>query len=201
MTGRLVLWRGIDAWRAEAAQIELEPDGLRARGVQLGSAPQPYRLAYELDATGPGYMTRTLEVEAVGEGWARSLRVSRDDGGQWDIAAEVHGGGGLPPPGGDPRAVAEALDCDLAFSPLTNTMPVRRHRLDDGEGARTFLMAWVSVPDLAVTPSRQHYTHLERRSEGSVVRYESETRDFVADLELDRDGVVIRYPGLAERAS
>ncbi|MDQ4134262.1 MAG: putative glycolipid-binding domain-containing protein [Actinomycetota bacterium] len=188
MTGRLVLWRGIDAWRAEAAEIEFEHDGLRARGVQLGSLPHAYRLEYQLDATAPGFVTRTLDVQARGEGWARSLRLSHEEGGQW----RMDGDGA-----GDPHNFAEALDCDLAFSPLTNTMPIRRHHLNEREGRETLLIAWVSVPDLVVTPSRQHYTHIGR----ATVRYESESRDFVADLELDRDGVVIRYPGLAERMS
>ncbi|MFJ5994815.1 putative glycolipid-binding domain-containing protein [Streptomyces sp. NPDC092370] len=40
-------------------------------------------------------------------------------------------------------------------------MPVLRHGLRRTPGERDFLMAWVSVPDLTVRPSRQTYTHLE----------------------------------------
>jgi hypothetical protein len=32
-----------------------------------------------------------------------------------------------------------------------------------------------------------------------VVRYRSETRDFMADLTVDEDGLVVDYPRLARR--
>jgi hypothetical protein len=199
MGDRLVIWSGADSWRAEAAEIELEEDAIRARGVQLGAEPMPYRLAYRLDATGPGFVTTSLQLEAAGDGWRRWLHLERGDQGEWSTEVGGDGEVDLPAAGGDPDAFAEALDCDLAFSPLTNTMPIRRHRLDEREETETFLMAWVSVPDLSVTPSRQHYTHVRLRPDGATVRYESENRDFVAELEIDRDRLVIDYPGLAKR--
>jgi hypothetical protein len=196
---RFVIWRGVDEWRAEASEIDVGDDGLRAAGVQLGVVPHRYRLAYRLDATAPGFVTRSLDLEAVGDGWTRTLRLTRDDHGVWRTEYGGNGKVDMPPPRADVGEFAAALDCDLAFSPLTNTMPIRRHRLDEQPGSETLLMAWVSVPDLSVTPSRQHYTHVARRPFGAAVSYESESRDFVADLEVDDVGVVMRYPGLAER--
>lgn len=63
----------------------------------------------------------------------------------------------------------------------------------------SFLMAWVSVPDLRVVPSRQRYEHVGERDGRLVVRYVGEHRDFVGELELDDDGFVLLYPELAER--
>lgn len=199
MADRLVIWTGADSWRAEAGKIDFQDDGIRARGVQLGAEPLLYRLSYRLDATGPGFVTRSLRLEVAGDEWERRLRLERNDCGEWSVDAGGHGEADLPAPGGDADAFAEALDCDLAFSPLTNTMPIRRHRLDEREGTESLLMAWVSVPDLAVAPSRQHYTHVERRPDGAVVRYESESRDFLAELKLDSDRLVVDYPTLARR--
>jgi hypothetical protein len=196
---RFIIWRGVDDWRAEASEIELGDDGLRAAGVQLGVVPHRYRLAYRLDATAPGFGTRSLDLEAVGHGWTRTLRLTRDDHGLWRTEHGADGEVDMPPPRADTGELTAALDCDLAFSPLTNTMPIRRHRLNEQAGSETLLMAWVSVPDLSVTPSRQHYAHVTRRSFGAAVRYESESRDFVAELEVDDAGVVTRYPGLAEQ--
>ena len=85
----------------------------------------------------------------------------------------------------------------MAFSPLTNFMPVRRHGLHEGGGSEDFVMAWVSVPDLAVHASPQRYEHVRP----GVARFSELDGDFTADLELDADGLVVRYPRLAERVS
>ena len=98
-------------------------------------------------------------------------------------------------------AFKSALDCDLALSPLTNTMPVLRHGLLSGGGPIDFVMAWVSVPDLAVHLSPQRYTFMSREGDRSLVRYESGSRDFVAELVFDSDGFVIAYPGIGRRVS
>jgi hypothetical protein len=45
---RLVLWRGPDRCRAEAAWVRLDDDRLTAHGTQLGAEPEPYRLDYTL---------------------------------------------------------------------------------------------------------------------------------------------------------
>ncbi|MDO8185500.1 putative glycolipid-binding domain-containing protein [Conexibacter sp. JD483] len=231
MVRRMILWRGLDEWTAEAARVEIGDDGLRATGTQLGAHRLPYRLDYALDATGRapagGFVTRHLRVAIAGDGWRRSIDLLRGDDGAWQCGAEAEGepavelpaprlpdgesplsapglpdgesaGGALPAPGLPPAAAAAlgpaALDCDLAFSPLTNLMPIRRHRLDREPGERAFTMAWVSVPDLRIHADEQRYEHLAPEQ----VRF-SQPGGFSAELLLDADGLVRRYPGIAER--
>ena len=57
------------------------------------------------------------------------------------------------------------------------------------------MMAWVSVPALAVLRSEQRYEPIDART----VRFVGLDSGFTADLELDADGLVVRYPQLAER--
>lgn len=197
---RLVLWSGLDAWRAEVADLDLGPDSLAATGTQLGVDPLPYRLDYEL-RTGPAFVAETLDVDATGEGWRRRLRLRRHSDGTWDWETDEAGDAPLPPSGGDTAAVEGALDFDLARSPLTNLMPVRRHRLHERPGEADFLMAWVSVPDLGVHPSEQRYEHVRRHVDHSVVRYVGRHREFVGELVFDPDGIVEHYPDLAERVN
>ncbi|MGD9694230.1 MAG: putative glycolipid-binding domain-containing protein [Thermoleophilia bacterium] len=196
---RTLVWRGTDGWRAEAVEVELAGEGLRARGTQIGADPLPYRLDYALDAAA-GFVTRALDVTVTGDGWRRMLRLARDpSSGAWTIAARAEGDAPLPPPGGDAPALAGALDCDLGLSPLTNAMPVAREALARRAGGADLVMAWVSVPDLAVRASPQRYEHVAP----AVVRYvdRGEFEGFTVELRLDADGLVIDYPGLAERVT
>jgi uncharacterized protein len=204
---RTLIWTGEGAdqdgdWHAEFARAELGDRGLRASGTQLGAVPEPYRLDYRLDATGEGFATRSLHVEATGAGWERRLRLERDPSGEWAVEVGGEGEASLPAPGGDAAAVDGALDCDLGLSPLTNAMPVHRHALHRQEGQVDFLVAWVSVPDLGVHASSQRYTHLHRDGEGGVVRFESLEDgevSFRSDLIFGADGLVRLYPKLARR--
>ena len=187
----LIIWRGLDSTRLEAVHVVWGDESLVASGTQIGTSPEAYRLDYRLDVTS-GWLTRVLELSAVGRGFARGLRLERDERG-W--SAKRTGDG----PAGDldAAALADAVDCDLGFSPLTNLMPVRRHRLNEAAGAVDYIMAWVSVPDLDVFASKQRYEHVRP----AVVRfYDYGVADgFTAELVLDHLGVVRHYPELAER--
>ena len=183
MTRRILVWRGLDAWRAEVAHAEIAGDRLEASGTQIGVEPEPYRLDYEL-RTGERFVTVALTVEARGGDWERQLELVRAEDGRWTA-----NGAAVPD-------VEGALDCDLGLCPLTNTMPVLRERLlVPGAEPRDLVMAWVSVPDLGVRRSEQRYESIDARR----VRFVGEQGEFVATLELDEDGFVVRYPELAER--
>jgi uncharacterized protein len=198
---RLVVWQGTDAWRAEVAAVTLAGDGVRSRGTQIGAEPVPYRLDYELDA-GDGFVTRSLHVEASGEGWGRRLRLAHDGDGGWSAETEEDGQAPFGPPGGAVDVLSGAVDCDLGLSPLTNLMPIRRHGLDRKPGSADLLAAWVSVPDLALHAYPQRYEHVRSDADGSIVRFVDRGLDpgFESELVLDRDGLVVVYPGLARSA-
>jgi hypothetical protein len=177
VTRRQLVWRGLEEWLAEECSVLVEEDRLRAEGVQLGAEPHPYRVDYEL-LTAPGFVTERLIARARDAEGSRTVELLRASDGAWTANGEP-----LP-------EVEGALDCDLAFSPLTNFMPARRL----GAEPVDLVMAWVSVPDLGVRRSEQRYEPIDDHR----VRFVSLDSDFVAELELDDDGLVTRYPRLAE---
>ena len=179
-----VTWRGVEEWLAEHARVDFDDTGMSAAGVQLGAEPDPYRVDYDLEAPSD-WITRRLEVDAWGDGWRRAMVLEHDGAGRWTRDGERV------------AALDGALDCDLAFSPLTNVMPIRRHGLHERAGAHDFVMAWISLPDLGVHAAPQRYEHVRPR----VVRFTALDSDFTADLEVDADGLVVRYPRLAERVT
>ncbi|OUD03761.1 putative glycolipid-binding domain-containing protein [Streptomyces swartbergensis] len=177
---RVITWKVFASQGFETAWVRLGNGVLRARGRAVGTDPEPYWVTYDLD-TADGFVTRRLRVTVESAVGSRTLDLRHDGGGAWTADGEW-----LPDVDG-------ALDCDLGLCPLTNTMPVLRHGLLQAPGERELLMAWVSVPDLTVRPSRQTYTHLGH----GRVRYAS--GDFRSDLEFDEEGYVVEYPSLATR--
>jgi hypothetical protein len=198
MTTRRVAWTKDSVVGAEHAEVTLETDRLTASSVAIADDPLPCRVDYELE-TGPGFVTLRLRLRARGDGWERTLDLGRDDDGRWSADTNGDGSPDLPAPGGDVTLLQGALDCDVAHSPVTNTMPVLRHHMLRQPGAHDFLMAWVSLPDLSFRPSRQRYVSLPDVRDTGVVRYESLDGTFTADLTFDADGLVIDYPQLGRR--
>jgi uncharacterized protein len=194
---RFLVWTGVEEWLAETAAVELGDDGLRAIGTQIGSDPVPFRVDYRLEAP-ENFVTKELELTATAEGWRRHLLLRHDGSGAW--TAEVEDDGDVPggPWDGELPDLSSAKDIDIQNSPLTNTMPILRHGFQDG-GSGEFVMAFVLTPTLRVEASRQGYEHLRHGDGGAIVRYLSLGSDFRADLELDRNGLLVFYPRLARR--
>jgi len=84
-------------------------------------------------------------------------------------------------------------DADLALTPATNTLPIRRHNLPVG-GTESVVAAWVKRPDLGVQALPQRYTRLTK----NTYRYENNT-EFSAEIAVDNLGLVNAYPGGWER--
>ncbi|MBX0299039.1 putative glycolipid-binding domain-containing protein [Cryobacterium sp. 1639] len=194
MTQSDVAWRGHDdPGRIDRALIEIGQSGMEAQGASITAA---YATAWSLDAS-DAWRTRTVDISAHGAGWMRSLALIRDENDHWTAVTQMHGDADLPPAGlADPGSVDGALDCDIALCPATNTMPIRRLGLLNGNVQETSLvMAWIEVPSLRVFRSDQVYA----ASMPGRVRFRSASGDFHAELTVDSDGIVIDYPGLATR--
>jgi hypothetical protein len=91
---------------------------------------------------------------------------------------------------------------DLSATPFTNTLPIRRLSLREGESSEIGVV-YVDVPVMRLDVSRQRYTCLERDADGGLYRYEDRGsfRGFAADLPVDADGLVLDYPGIFRRLS
>jgi len=196
-------WQRLDTAGAEHTLIATR-SGLYARGTALAVDPIPYTCRYELQ-TDPSWATSRLSVSAEGDGWSRSVqlelaadrwRCTTSEQGNLDAVLTARGNARAGLPGiEDPDLLFGAFDVDLAGSPLTNTLPIRRLdllRAQPGEAHRVSV-ARVLVPSLEVVRADQIYSLVG----DGVVRFANET--FSADIVVDDDGFVASYPGLAER--
>ena len=125
---------------------------------------------------------------------ARGVQLGFDYGISYDVDGERLR---VETVGVAPRVVELELgECDffdVGYSPLFNSLPVLRDGLLERGAPRDYAMWWVDVPSLDVRRSEQRYEPLG----GGRIRFASGS--FEAELELDGDGFVVRYPGLAER--
>jgi hypothetical protein len=203
MTARSLLWRRLDTTGAEHALVD-DGRGLVGHGTIVAAEPVPYTLSYELQ-TDEQWVSGRLAVRVEGVGWQRTVtleravgrwRVTAGERGDLDRALTAAGRARLLLPGSeDPDSLAPALDVDLGFSPLTNSLPIRRLGLLDAPTgtSATITAAWVLVPALTVVAAQQSYTV----SGPGRIRYASGS--FTAELTVDGDGYVTDYPGLASR--
>lgn len=178
MTDRELVWANEGAAGLEHVRLRADGDGLVADGlrVQTGDAG-PARVQFAVRCDGR-WRVREAIIDLLDGG--EPVRLDADGEGRWALAGEA-----LP-------ALEGCLDVDIATTPFTNTLPIRRLELGVGESADIEL-AYVAVPALEVSRERQRYTRLDE------VTYRFEAGAFAADLLVDGDGLVIEYPGLFVR--
>jgi hypothetical protein len=196
VTVRTLLWQRYDGRGSELCSVDVRSDRLTAYGTALGLAELAYRIDYRVE-TSAGFATSSCEVHATGAGWSRRLVLRGHGAGHWEVDASATGPVAMAPPGGASAMLAGALDIDIGYSPMTNTLPVRRLALPDAPAGEAYdvVVAWIDVPSLVVQPMRQTYTALG----ADAARFSAS--GFSAELALDDLGLVTDYPELATAAT
>ena len=182
-------WRHRDARDGfEVVFLSSGPDGHRFEGatsaVEDGEA---WAVRYRIDVDA-SWATRRAHVVGRSASGRREVRLERDDAGEWLVD-------GMP--ASDLRG---CLDIDLESSSFTNALPVHRLALEVGQAVEAPAV-YVRALDLAVERLEQRYVRIA--GEHSLERYEySAPRfDYAGRLAYDRAGLLLEYPGLAERAA
>jgi hypothetical protein len=101
--------------------------------------------------------------------------------------------------GADRPELADATDIDIAATPFTNTLPIRRLGLEPGQAEQITVVYVAVTPSLSFRSARQRYTRLPDDGETHRYLYESLESDFNRELLVDADGLVIDYPGIWKR--
>ncbi|MFI6576684.1 putative glycolipid-binding domain-containing protein [Nocardiopsis sp. NPDC050513] len=162
-----------------------EPDGYRLEAGEVVVEGDERFLTRFTVRTDLAWTTREVRVEVVSARGTESVTLTAH-GGNWTD------GEGRPRP-----ELMGCLDADVAATPLTNTLPIRRLGLNPGE-YRDIAVAWIDIPCLRVRRVRQRYTR--HPSEGGLERYTY--RDPLRGeyrLSVDADGLVVDYERFARR--
>jgi uncharacterized protein len=194
---RTIMWRLVNEPGTEIVDVAGVPgEGWRFRGhVHLLDDGRPVRLAY-LVICDEDWTTLYADVElSRGPGQGRFVQFLVSDENGWQRREAPSRKAAPPLPFEPVPGLEDAIDVDLEFSPLTNTLPIRRLAPRIGAAIEP-TAAWVRFPSLTVEPLRQRYTHLGP----SRYRYESQT-GYVAEVEVDDLGFVTRYGDVWERVA
>jgi hypothetical protein len=179
----VVRWQDWSGSGLEHTLVSFGDDSNSAEGVVVSAAgDETFAVRYRVRCDRSWAATQ-LEVEMIGE--SRGIALSGDGRGNWKDSS-----------GASLRKLDGAIDLDLSITPFTNTLPIRRLHLARGESS-DIVAAYVHFPDLAISADPQRYTCLEPMRR---YRYESRDSDFMREIEVDSDGLVLTYPGLFRRS-
>jgi uncharacterized protein len=191
----MLTWQAEDGHGLEGTRLLLGTGGFRALGRLVRAEPAGgFTASYRVVVGDDGTLARLSVTSATAER-ERHLTINRTDDGIWLLDT----GTGT---GSTRTDFAGAVDVDLAFSPMFNTLPIRRLGLHRNAGEHTVEMVHVSLPDLEVRAVEQTYrtvSVLDGEDGHALVGFRWD--DFAAELVVDADGVVASYPGRARRLS
>lgn len=177
-----VCWTGWHHQGLERLALEVVPEGFRVNSVVRGhDGAAPFQLTYRL-LLDEHWRTRRLDAR-LSDG--RECQLQADGAGHWCNAL----GESIP-------ALAGCVDINIAATPFTNTLPIRRLTLNTGD-IRILDVALLSVPALTLQSARQRYTCLSTHR----YYYEGLDSDFGAELHVDDQGMVLDYPETFRRCS
>jgi hypothetical protein len=176
-----VLWRRVDRPGHESTRLSAFEEGWELVGTSVfAHEGEPCCLSYRI-ACDREWRTRSVEVD----GWLGTEAVR--------VKARVEGESLWRAGGVEDAGIAGCVDVDLNFSPSTNLLPIRRLNLAVGE-EKEVRAAWLRFPSFRFEPLEQSY----RRISLDRYRYRSAGGRFEAELDVDENGFVTRYPGFAE---
>ena len=176
------LWRWVKSTGLERFELVRLPQEWMLRGTILVSAESgPAEARYEI-VCNDAWSTKRVHVSLRDGTDERVLRVAVEDG-KWFVKGQAD------------DSVSGYTDIDLEWSPSTNTLPIRRLHLAVGERSGPVIAAWVRFPSLKLQPLLQEYERVSDR----IYRYKSRGGEFVADIAVDEEGLVVVYEGLWQR--
>ena len=183
----MLTWRADDGHGLEGARVSFA-HGFRAQGRMV--RPQ-FTASYRRVVDDSGALSRLSVASETAE---NELNLTMNRTGDGFRLLDTGGGGG-----GKRVDLGGAVDLDLEFSPLFNTLPIRRLDLHRKAGEHTLPIGFVRLPDLRVEATEQVYRTLSVADGADPAVIEFRWAEFTAELVVDQDGLVLNYPSVASR--
>ena len=179
---RAVVWKSLVIDGTDYCALWHTAEGWLLKGTAVGvlKDQRPMLANYEVHCD-DNWLTHRVQVERTIGKDSKTISLGVESRALWRSSGQE-----LP-------ALRGCDDVDLAVTPATNTLPIRRLDLGIGK-SESVIVAWVKFPELEIQPLSQRYTRLSQ----DTYRYESNT-GFSAEITVDDLGLVTAYPGGWER--
>lgn len=183
---RKVMWSNLTGTGLEHLHLFSRNDEIHADGIVLGIENKiAFRIRYQIRCDS-NWHVREVTVASLDE-TGQTIRMTADGLGNW-----------MNESGETLSEFAGCLDVDIAATPFTNTLPLRRLSLRPGESAE-IKVVYFSIPEMQLSVEPQRYSCMESNDAGGRYRFESLDGGFTAILSVDSDRLVEDYPRLFKR--
>lgn len=164
----VVVWKNLLINGTDYCALWHTAEGWLLKGTVVGGLQdrRPMLANYEIHCD-DNWLTHRVQVERTIGKDTKMLRLEVESRGVWRTSG---------------RELPELRGCDdvdLAVTPATNTLPIRRLDLHIGK-SEPVVAAWVKFPKLTFQPLSQRYTRLTK----DTYRYQSDT-GFSAEIVVD----------------
>jgi hypothetical protein len=189
----ILTWQRVVSPSLESVRLLFSGSRLRAYGRIVAAANQ----VTGVEAFNASFAASVERAEEAGRLMFRTttaeeetqMSLSRSEDGVWLID---HGDGTQQ------RSTFDgAIDVDVSGAVTFNALPIRRLGLHREAGEFELPVLMVSLPSLTISVVSQTYRTISIDDHGSVINYSDP--DHGADLTVDRDGMIIDFPGRAHR--
>lgn len=169
------------SWNQDATETLIlteKPEGIFIKST-INNHEKHFTIKYTLNCE-PSWKIRNLNLELVET--REMIKLESDGHGNWSndsrVLTKLHG----------------AIDIDISATPFTNTLTIRRLKLRKKQRAE-IAVVYVAIPELSIDIDQQRYTCLSKHT----FLFEQISGSFSQKIEVDKDGLVISYPGLFKR--
>jgi hypothetical protein len=179
-----LLWTGREYYSLENCLVDVLSAGTEIISTIIGKYKEKiYKVEY-LIKTNQNWETILLEIYSRHSDKTQSIRLQSDGKGNWTSND------------GNAEQFKGCIDVDLSLTPFTNTLPIKRLRLNQNQ-SKEIQVIYCNLLEEQIKPVRQKYICLSK----TKYHYENIPNDFEATIEVDEEMFVVDYPSLFFRTA
>jgi hypothetical protein len=179
-----LLWTGREYYSLENCLVNTTDTGSEINSVIVGRYDEKiYRVEYNVK-TNPQWETIYAEVHCQHNNRREQFVFESDAKGNWTMN------------GKQANQFSGCMDIDIPLTPFTNTLPINRLKLTQGE-EHQIQVIYLNLLAEQIVPVNQKYIRLSK----TEYHYENVPNDFEAKIEVDEMGFVADYPSLFVRTA